>query len=95
MPLLVAVAFWQLVRSLRGGATYAPYLWTVALFLLGYAGLLIGIFPYLVPYGLTTHLPAAYILGRDIFGWPGWLAFISPLSGLFFLLLLALAASLV
>ena len=46
------------------------------------------LFLYLVPYGLTTHLPAAYILGRNIFGWPGWLAFISPLSGLVFLLLM-------
>jgi len=59
VPVLVAVAFWQLVRSLRGGATYAPYLWTVAVFLLGYVGLLIGIFPYLVPYDLSIHEAAA------------------------------------
>lgn len=59
VPLLVAVCFWQLVRSLRTGATYAPYLWTVGVFLLGYLGLLIGIFPYLVPYELTIHEAAA------------------------------------
>jgi cytochrome d ubiquinol oxidase subunit II len=59
VPVLVAVAFWQLVRSLRCGATYAPYLWTVAVFLLGYVGLLIGIFPYLVPYDLSIHEAAA------------------------------------
>jgi len=59
VPLLVAVAFWQLVRSLRGTATYAPYLWTVAIFLLGYVGLLIGIYPYLVPYDLSIHEAAA------------------------------------
>jgi cytochrome d ubiquinol oxidase subunit II len=38
---------------------YAPYLWSVALFLLGYIGLLVGIFPHLVPYGLTIHQAAA------------------------------------
>ena len=59
VPVLVAVAFWQLVRGLRGGSTYGPYLWTVARFLLGYAGLLIGIFPYLVPYSLSIHDAAA------------------------------------
>ena len=59
VPILVAFAFWRLVTGLRGGATYSPYLWTVVLFLLGYAGLLIGIYPYLVPYQLTIHQAAA------------------------------------
>jgi cytochrome d ubiquinol oxidase subunit II len=59
VPILVALAFWRLVTGLRGSATYSPYLWTVVLFLLGYAGLLIGIYPYLVPYQLTIHEAAA------------------------------------
>ena len=59
VPMLVAIAFGNLIRSLKRGDTYAPYLWSVALFLIGYAGLLIGIFPYLVPYGLTIHEAAA------------------------------------
>ncbi len=59
VPILVAIAFWRLVTGLRGSATYSPYLWTVVLFLLGYAGLLIGIYPYLVPYELTIHEAAA------------------------------------
>jgi cytochrome d ubiquinol oxidase subunit II len=59
VPLLVGVAFWRLMRGLRGDATYSPYLWSVALFGLGYAGLLIGIYPYLVPYGLDIHQAAA------------------------------------
>ncbi len=59
IPLLVGVAFWQLVRSVRRGYTYTPYLCSVALFLLGYVGLLVGIFPYIVPYGLTIHEAAA------------------------------------
>ncbi|MDT8386579.1 MAG: cytochrome d ubiquinol oxidase subunit II [Thiogranum sp.] len=59
VPLLVAFSSWMLFRSLRGGAIYAPYLWTVALFLLGYLGLLLGIYPYLVPYQLTFREAAA------------------------------------
>jgi cytochrome d ubiquinol oxidase subunit II len=59
VPLLVAVAFWQLLRGLRQGHTYSPYLWSVALFFLGYLGLLISIYPYIVPYGLTIQQAAA------------------------------------
>jgi cytochrome d ubiquinol oxidase subunit II len=59
IPVLVAVAFAGLVRALRGSSTYGAYLWTVALFFLGYVGLLVGIFPYLVPYDLSIHQAAA------------------------------------
>ncbi|MEJ2576980.1 MAG: cytochrome d ubiquinol oxidase subunit II, partial [Gammaproteobacteria bacterium] len=59
IPLLTAFAFWRLVKGFRGNAVYGPYLWSVALFLLGYVGLLVGIFPNLVPYGLTIHQAAA------------------------------------
>ncbi|MEA4890743.1 MAG: ABC-2 family transporter protein [Clostridiaceae bacterium] len=46
------------------------------------------LFLYLAPYGLTTHMPAAYILGKSIFGWPSWLAFVTPLAGVAFLLIM-------
>ena len=59
IPILVAVAFWQLVRGLRHGGQYGPYAWTVVIFLLGYIGLMVGIFPYLVPYSLTYTEAAA------------------------------------
>ncbi|MEJ2516031.1 MAG: cytochrome d ubiquinol oxidase subunit II [Gammaproteobacteria bacterium] len=60
VPIVTAIAFWRLLRSLRNPAsTYGAYLWTVALFLMGYIGLLIGIFPYLVPYDLSIHQAAA------------------------------------
>jgi cytochrome d ubiquinol oxidase subunit II len=59
VPVLVAIAFWQLLRGLRRGDTYSPYLWSVALFFLGYLGLLISIYPYIVPYGLTIQQAAA------------------------------------
>jgi len=59
IPLLVAVAFWKLVTSLRNDTVYAPHIWAASLFLLGFIGLLVGINPYLVPYGLTIHEAAA------------------------------------
>jgi cytochrome bd ubiquinol oxidase subunit II len=59
IPLLVGVSFWQLAKGLRGDSVYGPYLWTVAIFLLGYIGLMVGIYPYLVPYALTYEQAAA------------------------------------
>lgn len=59
VPLLVGFSFWMLFRSLRRGSSYAPYLWSVALFLLGYIGLLLGIYPYLVPWQLSFRDAAA------------------------------------
>lgn len=59
IPLLTAVAFFGLFRALYRQARYAPYAWSVVLFLLGYAGLLVGIWPYLVPYEMTIRQSAA------------------------------------
>jgi len=80
IPLLVLVCFAGLFRALRRESTYAPYLWSVALFVLGYAGLVVGIWPYLVPYALTFRETAAA---------PGALAFL--LAGALVLLPLTLS----
>ena len=53
---LVAFALW---RWLETGREILPFLATVALFLLGYLGLLISNFPYLVPPSLTIWQTAA------------------------------------
>jgi cytochrome d ubiquinol oxidase subunit II len=53
---LVAFAVW---RSLETGREVLPFLASVALFLLGYLGLLISNFPYLVPPSLTIWQTAA------------------------------------
>ncbi len=54
--LLVAFAAW---RWLDAGREVLPFLATIALFLLGYLGLLISNFPYLVPPSLTIWQTAA------------------------------------
>jgi cytochrome bd ubiquinol oxidase subunit II len=53
---LVAFAEW---RWLKTGREALPFLATIALFLLGYLGLLISNFPYLVPPSLTIWQTAA------------------------------------
>jgi len=53
---LVAFAIW---RGLENGREVPPFLGAIALFLLGYLGLVISNFPYLVPPSLTIWATAA------------------------------------
>jgi cytochrome d ubiquinol oxidase subunit II len=53
---LVALAEWRWIRARR---EVAPFLATIALFLLGYLGLVISTFPYIVPPDLTIRDAAA------------------------------------
>lgn len=46
------------------------------------------LFTVLAPFSLTLHVPLSCILGKPLFGWPLFSAFLAPLSGpLFFLLM--------
>lgn len=53
VPLLVAVIAFLLFRALQKRHDYAPFLLTLALFLLGMIGLGISMFPYVVPDEVT------------------------------------------
>ena len=53
VPLLVALVAWLLYRALAQRAHWTPFLLTLALFLLSYAGLAISLFPYVIPPGIT------------------------------------------
>lgn len=39
------------------------------------------LFTSFAPFALTQHVPAAYILGKPLYGWPAWTAFVCPLAG--------------
>lgn len=39
------------------------------------------LFTVAAPFALTLHVPAAYILGKPLYGWPDWTAFVTPLAG--------------
>ncbi|WP_276809178.1 cytochrome d ubiquinol oxidase subunit II [Castellaniella defragrans] len=55
VPLLVGVALWQLRAALRRDSGAAPFLWTLLLVFLGYSGLGISLWPYVVPPILTIR----------------------------------------
>ena len=46
------------------------------------------IFTAVAPFALVLHAPAAYILGKPLYGWPAWAAYLCPLTGAAFFLLM-------
>jgi cytochrome d ubiquinol oxidase subunit II len=59
VPLLTALVAWACWRWLDTGREVRPFLAVIALFLLGYLGLVISSFPYIVPPTLTVWQTAA------------------------------------
>lgn len=59
VPILVGLAGFGLFRALAKKAELAPFLLTLALFLLSYVGLGISMFPYLIPGAVTIYQAAA------------------------------------
>jgi cytochrome d ubiquinol oxidase subunit II len=59
VPVVTLVVAFLLGQSLVKGRDVVPFLATIALFLLGYLGLVISNFPYLVPPSLTVWQTAA------------------------------------
>jgi cytochrome d ubiquinol oxidase subunit II len=59
VPLLLALASWQLWKGLRDSDPLRPFAATVAIFVLSYAGLGVSVYPNLVPPSLTIAAAAA------------------------------------
>lgn len=59
IPAITAVLFFCIFRSLRKGYEVRPFLFSYALFLMGYAGLAISLWPYAVPFQVTIWEAAA------------------------------------
>ena len=59
VPLLVIVCFYNLQRALKNKAETSPFLYTLGLVLLGYAGLGISIWPNIIPPEMSIHAAAA------------------------------------
>jgi cytochrome d ubiquinol oxidase subunit II len=59
VPLVTALTAFALWRWLERGREVPPFLAAIGLFLLGYAGIVISVFPYLVPPSLTIWDTAA------------------------------------
>lgn len=59
VPVLVLVATWAILKSLRGEPHGGPFVWSLVLVFLGYTGLVISIWPYVLPPSLTIWEAAA------------------------------------
>jgi cytochrome d ubiquinol oxidase subunit II len=59
VPMLTALAAMAVWRWLDQGREFTPFLGAIGLFLLGYFGLVISVFPYLVPPSLSIWQTAA------------------------------------
>ncbi len=59
VPVVTAILFFLLFRSLKKKRRYQPFLIALGLFLLGMAGLGISMFPYIVPDSVTIWQAAA------------------------------------
>ncbi|MGK7905512.1 MAG: cytochrome d ubiquinol oxidase subunit II [Hormoscilla sp.] len=59
IPLLGILCIWQLLRSLNRKQENLPFIWTVAIFLLTFVGLVLVIFPYIIPTQITIYEAAA------------------------------------
>lgn len=66
VPLLVAVASLGFARSLKAGRELAPFLWALFVFFLCFVGLVISIFPFIVP-GAVTVWEAATERSSQVF----------------------------
>lgn len=53
VPVLTLAAAWLLWRSLADGSRHMPFVLGAALFVLGYTGLAVSLFPYIIPPGVT------------------------------------------
>jgi cytochrome bd ubiquinol oxidase subunit II len=59
VPLLCIIATWRFIRSLRRNYELSPFVITLAMFLLCYAGLGVSMYPYLIPNSITLEAAAA------------------------------------
>jgi cytochrome d ubiquinol oxidase subunit II len=78
IPLVTALTAYRLYRALENGRQYRPFFLAIALFLLGYLGLGISLFPYIVPPNVTIW-QAANTVESQLFALVGF-AIVMPLT---------------
>ena len=59
LPVLALVAFGLLLRALMQRHEVAPFLWSIAIFVLSFAGLAVILYPHLIPPSVTVYQAAA------------------------------------
>ncbi len=66
IPLLTLIGFIVLWRDLKRGHEWRPFLITVLIFFLGYVGLCISVYPWIVPFELTLWDAAAVATSQSL-----------------------------
>ncbi|MBI9086465.1 MAG: cytochrome d ubiquinol oxidase subunit II [Desulfobacterales bacterium] len=59
VPLVTAILFVLIWRHLRMGSEYRPFFLSIGIFLMGYIGLGISLWPWIVPFAITFRQAAA------------------------------------
>ncbi len=59
MPVATAVLFFFIRRDLQGTSEYRPFFFSLLVFLMGYIGLVVSLWPWLVPFSVTFRQAAA------------------------------------
>ncbi|KTD46291.1 cytochrome d ubiquinol oxidase subunit II [Legionella quateirensis] len=59
LPMLAAVAIYQIWNSLNAASEYKPFIYSIVLFLCAYIGIGISVYPYLIPHQVTIWEAAA------------------------------------
>jgi cytochrome d ubiquinol oxidase subunit II len=59
MPVATAVLFFFIWRGLHGTSEYRPFFFSLLVFLMGYIGLVVSLWPWLVPFSVTFRQAAA------------------------------------
>ena len=74
VPILTATIFIKLIKAVMYKKELQPFIYTILLFLLGYLGLAVSIWPYIVPYKVTLaeaaaaeHSQSLLLIGAGIF----------------------------
>lgn len=59
IPLVLGFCFIGLIRSLKSQREILPFLLTISMFILGFIGLVVGLWPWIVPYEISFTKAAA------------------------------------
>ena len=66
IPLLTGFCIYKIIQTLKNKSHLKPFLYTVALFFLGYVGLAVGMYPWVVPFKFTLWQAAAASTSQSI-----------------------------
>jgi cytochrome d ubiquinol oxidase subunit II len=61
LPVVALAAFIKLMRGLSHGDNHSPYVWSLIIFVTSFVGLVVSLYPYLVPRTLTLGETASSI----------------------------------